>query len=199
MTALKWTQFIIKTISIFFLKAVNIAVKKIMFYYRMDVWTHWLSSVSLDDTICEIKKIYRHMVLNTGLYNKYFTTCYLSDCFYEVYRASLFSVCVLIKNLLVTRQNIPSLLWKVRACSWEERWCHCFYGPSTAVRVGKVVWAMRHNTAFTKVEELSPHGLIMAFMLLALNSLASGWSGQVGIRWELCPGKERPAERNKWN
>lgn len=68
------------------------------------------------------------------------------------------------------------------------------------MRVGKVAWARRHNTAaLTEVEELSPRGLIMALMLLALNSLEAGWSGKVGIRRELCPGKEYPAERNKWN
>lgn len=50
-------------------------------------------------------------------------------------------------------------------------------------RVGKVAWAMRHSTAaLTEVEEMSPHGLIMALMLLALNSLEAGWSGKASSR-----------------
>lgn len=47
---------------------------------------------------------------------------------------------------------------------------------------GDVVSAMRCNTALMKVGELSPHGMIMTYMLLVPNSMESGWSGKVGIR-----------------
>lgn len=97
--------------------------------------------------------------------------------------ASLFSVRVVIKNLLVSRQNLPVLcimksedlflrgkgvsllLWSVHS---NEGWKGCL-GNET-------------HTAVTKGEELSPHGLKMAFMLLALNSLESGRSGNISIR-----------------
>lgn len=49
------------------------------------------------------------MFLITGQYDEYFITFYFFDCFYEVHRASLFNVCVLIKNLLVSRPKLKIL------------------------------------------------------------------------------------------
>lgn len=55
-------------------------------------------------------------------------------------------------------------------------------GLSTAMHPGDSVWAMGHNPTLTKINELSPHGMILTSMLLAQKSLESGPSGKVGIK-----------------
>lgn len=57
----------------------------------------------------EVNEMYRDMCLTTGQYNQYFTTCYLFDFFMRSHRVSFFSVCVLIKTLLVSRQKLQIL------------------------------------------------------------------------------------------
>ena len=89
-------------------------------------------------------------------------------------------MCTDSKPLSIKTKTSNSLYYK--HLFLRESRCHCLSCLFTAMKDGNVVQAMRRSTAQTKVDELSPHGMIVTYMLLVPNSMESGWSGKIGIR-----------------